>query len=747
MQAQNRPPTGDRETLKRDNQENEQTKETKIMTETSKKKMNYANIVKFCPPTPTADDLSDVESVDPEHEPTKQEDDSTPPTQQDGEWKIIGRRSTPSAYRRNVFKGTVKNEMYQLVHVLIQILEDDALGHEYSQLDKYHKQGMFGDPCPHPSDFGLSVVLPWVWTYLYKLDPVTLELKPKARGTCNGGKRYGKVITFAETYAACVEQAAHRLTWALVAALNYVAIGCDAANAFAEADAPKDQFYMKIDEPFIDWWTNHLHRAPIPYGWVIPILKNLQGHPEAPRLWSLHIEAIITFHLHFTATTHEPCLYYRYNTKGQIILILRQVDDFLIAAPTVHEALDVKHALQTHLTNPLNELGIIKRFNGIDIDQTSEYIKLHCSTYIHKLLEQHEWHQNTLLPHTTKYSSIPMRTDSAFTQEFQTTSGPETTAEQEHLENQMGFSYRVVVGELIFAMTICHPDIASAVIQLSQHAHCPAKIHYQAAKAVFAYLQRTRTDGIHYWRSQQNSTLPHRPRPSPTTANTRLQEYQPHVPSPNSTTLIGSTDATWAADRHHRRSTSGVIFMLAGGAVYYRTCLQPDTAQSSTEAELYGMTDAGKTALYIRSLLEELNLEQLTPTPILADNHGAIQLSNAQQPTKHTRHVDMKHFVILDWTQEDKIHYKATPTQFNISDSISKPNPRTKHHEHFDIIMGKHPPHYVSRSPPIPQSLSPTTHAMPHASSPSGQHHTTHPLSPDDSEQYSSSSIPSASGR
>eukprot|EP00934_Nitzschia_sp_Nitz4_P003448 Nitzschia sp. Nitz4//scaffold38_size140716//77320//77802//NITZ4_003147-RA/size140716-exonerate_protein2genome-gene-0.105-mRNA-1//-1//CDS//3329550078//3438//frame0 len=107
------------------------------------------------------------------------------------------------------------------------------------------------------------------------------------------------------------------------------------------------------------------------------------------------------------------------------------------------------------------------------------------------------------------------------------------------------------------------------------------------------------------------------------------------------------------------------------------------------------MTDAGKAALYLRSILEELNLEQNMPTPILADNHGAIQLSNAQQPTKHTRHVDMKHFVILDWTQEDKIIYKPTPTQYNISDSISKPNDRTKHHEHNDLILGHHPPPYA----------------------------------------------------
>jgi hypothetical protein len=59
------------------------------------------------------------------------------------------------------------------------------------------------------------------------------------------------------------------------------------------------------------------------------------------------------------------------------------------------------------------------------------------------------------------------------------------------------------------------------------------------------------------------------------------------------------------------------------------------------------MTDAGKAALYIRSILEEILIEQILPTQIAVDNRGARQITNAQQPTKRTRHVDMKEFVIL----------------------------------------------------------------------------------------------------
>ena len=64
--------------------------------------------------------------------------------------------------------------------------------------------------------------------------------------------------------------------------------------------------------------------------------------------------------------------------------------------------------------------------------------------------------------------------------------------------------------------------------------------------------------------------------------------------------------------------------MLAGAAVHYRTHLQPTIAQSSTEVEFTNMTDAGKAALYLRWIMEELQIYQTKPTPIIADNHDAV---------------------------------------------------------------------------------------------------------------------------
>ena len=177
---------------------------------------------------------------------------------------------------------------------------------EWTQHNKYRTQQMFGDPVRRPSG---AIVLPFIWAYSIKTDPITGELIYEARGTCNGGERYGKAVTMAETYATFVAQPACRLYWAITASEGLISIGADAGNAFAEAPPPVEPFYMAIDDQFNEWWVECLGNAPIPSGYVLPVQHALQGHPESPRLWESHIHTILVDRLQFKPTTHEKCLY------------------------------------------------------------------------------------------------------------------------------------------------------------------------------------------------------------------------------------------------------------------------------------------------------------------------------------------------------------------------------------------------------------------------------------------------------
>ena len=176
---------------------------------------------------------------------------------------------------------------------------------------------MFGDPV-QMEDW--MTVLPWVWTYLYKEDPITAIDQAKARGIYNGGPRYREVVTLTETYAACFEPPNPCLTCAISAALNLYCKSYDVGNAFVEAPAPVNLFFMNPDNQYREWWQS-LGNKPIPDGYVIPILKALQGHPKSPRLWDKHILKKLTQELGFKSTVHEPCLYYKPDANNNITLL------------------------------------------------------------------------------------------------------------------------------------------------------------------------------------------------------------------------------------------------------------------------------------------------------------------------------------------------------------------------------------------------------------------------------------------
>jgi hypothetical protein len=124
--------------------------------------------------------------------------------------------------------------------------------------------------------------------------------------------------------------------------INHISLGCDVSNAFAEGPPPSIPFYMEVDNQFLGWWVNCLGNDPIPKGWLIPILRNLQGHPKAPRLWHKHINGILVNELGFDHTTHKPCLYFKHHPEHGLILILCQVDNFLISAKTRQIADEVR---------------------------------------------------------------------------------------------------------------------------------------------------------------------------------------------------------------------------------------------------------------------------------------------------------------------------------------------------------------------------------------------------------------------
>lgn len=212
----------------------------------------------------------------------------------------------------------------------------------------------------------------------------------------------------------------------------------------------------------------------------------------------------------------------------------------------------------------------------------------------------------------------------------------------------------------------------------------PAEEHYQALRNILGFLGKTIDDGIYYWRTTPRMDLPVHPMPALHPDNYLVQGN-----TPAGANLYGYVDSDWATDSNHRKSITGIAIMYAGGILRYK-CNQDVIAHSSTEAEFTAACDAGKMA--------DLGMEQDKATVLYEDNSGALLMANAQQPTRRTRHMDIKKFALLDWVEQDIIILRAICTAENAADGLTKPLAKQLFYRHSDTLLGKRVRDYVLRS-------------------------------------------------
>ncbi len=143
---------------------------------------------------------------------------------------------------------------------------------------------------------------------------------------------------------------------------------------------------------------------------------------------------------------------------------------------------------------------------------------------------------------------------------------------QEDEEDMSYVPYASAVGSMMYAVVCTKPDVSHAVGVLSRFMSKPGKEHWTTVKQVFRYLRGTSDYGLCYQaRSGLDKVLG----------------------------ICGFVDADWARDLDQRRSTSGYVFKLFGGAVSWMSKKQSVVALSTTEVEYMVASHASKEAVWL----------------------------------------------------------------------------------------------------------------------------------------------------
>ena len=126
-----------------------------------------------------------------------------------------------------------------------------------------------------------------------------------------------------------------------------------------------------------------------------------------------------------------------------------------------------------------------------------------------------------------------------------------------------------------------------------------------------------------------------------------------------------------------RRSTTGYVFTLSGGAISWSSRLQPTVAASTTEAEFMAAAYITKEALWLRTLLSELSMEMDTIN-INADSQSAIKLLKNPVFSMRSKHIDVIYHFARERVARKDVAFKYISTDKMVADVLTKPLPSTK---------------------------------------------------------------------
>ncbi|GMF50089.1 unnamed protein product [Phytophthora fragariaefolia] len=328
----------------------------------------------------------------------------------------------------------------------------------------------------------------------------------------------------------------------------------------------------------------------------------------------------------FMPAKADPCVYTRDDNNQRCVVCL-YVDDLLIASRDQDVIISVKAQIAEKFK--IKELEQARYILGIEIDYNMEDKTLGiCQrTYTEGVIKKFgQEHANPSLN--------PLDTSVYLTKNHK----PKTDEEKAKIRSK---PYRSLIGSLMYLECGTRPDISVAVAKLSRFLENPGEKHWNAGIKVVKYLLKTKNIGILY-------------------------------DGAVSSKLVAYSDADWAGNRDDRRSVSGMMVMMCGAPVVWRSTFHKTVALSSIEAEYMVLSECVKEVVWMRLLLKNLGSEKTGGTVVSEDNQGARALAKNVGYQSRTKHIDIRYHFIREKVATGEVKLKYVELKNQLADFLTK---------------------------------------------------------------------------
>ena len=447
----------------------------------------------------------------------------------------------------------------------------------------------------------------WVFNKKIKEDNTT---RFKARLVAKGFTQvFG--IDYFNTYAPVAKMDSIRMFLSISIQENLILNQYDVKTAYLNGTL-KENLFMEIPEG-IETSKNKCCK----------LIKSIYGLKQSGRVWNEEINNTL-IEWNFQRCINEPCIYYK-NEKGKITLILIYVDDIILGATNENEIKEIYRILNNKYK--ITNLGIVKNFLNLEIEQLKGEIHLSQTKYIQKLIQKFK-----IQDMKNYYSPTDQNTNLTIVNE----KNPTLSC------NKL---YRNIIGSLMYLMIGTRPDIAYIVGILSRYAEYPTQMHLNASKRVLGYLKTTINYKIIFRMNNINE-------------------------------IITYCDADFAQDSATRKSISGSIHLHGVNLLSWKSKRQTSPALSTMEAEYVALSTAAQQTIWLNNLLMEILKGKVNTPKIYSDNQAAIKISNNFITTPRAKHIDVKYHFIRHLIEEQKIKLEYINTKMNIADVFTKSLPQ-----------------------------------------------------------------------
>ncbi|KAL5570013.1 hypothetical protein UlMin_026588 [Ulmus minor] len=107
--------------------------------------------------------------------------------------------------------------------------------------------------------------------------------------------------------------------------------------------------------------------------------------------------------------------------------------------------------------------------------------------------------------------------------------------------------------------------------------------------------------------------------------------------------VMGYTDSDFQSDRDSRKSTSGSVFTLGGGAIVWRSIKQSCIVDSTMETEYVAASEASKEVVWLRKFLSGLEVIPALDRPITLYFDNTAAIANTKDSRHHKRNNKFKY--------------------------------------------------------------------------------------------------------